>query len=55
MRYYLEGVVFGVICILLIKLLLSITVTPRHYMFIGNRMKIPRLAFIDWMSKSEIN
>lgn len=24
MRYYLEGVVFGVICILLIKLLLSI-------------------------------
>lgn len=28
---------------------------PFHYMFIGNRMKIPRLAFIDWMSKSEIN
>lgn len=36
MRYYLEGVVFGVICILLIKLLL------------GNRKKIPRLGFIAW-------
>ena len=36
MRYYLEGAVFGVICILLIKLLL------------GNRMKIPRLGFIAW-------
>lgn len=28
---------------------------PFHYMFVGNRMKIPRLAFIDWMTKSEIN
>lgn len=28
---------------------------PFHYIFVGNRMKIPRLAFIDWMTKSEIN
>lgn len=28
---------------------------PFHYIFVGNRMKIPRLAFIDWMSKSETN
>ena len=28
---------------------------PFHYIFVGNRVKIPRLAFIDWMSKSEIN